>query len=122
MSAYIQRFPGTRWTIVYGSNEGVEAFALEELNRMVQAYLPYVVEVRQADSIEPEARSGHVILGWNPGKPPLDRGPSGQKADPPAKPSGWDHRGLFSGGGECGTNGGYRRSFTAGGAVRGRNL
>ncbi len=66
MSAYIQRFPGTRWTIVYGSNEGVEAFALEELNRMVQAYLPYVVEVRQADSIEPEARSGHVILVGTP--------------------------------------------------------
>ena len=42
------RYPGTRWTLLYGSYEGVEQFAVNELQRMVQRSIPYVLEVLPA--------------------------------------------------------------------------
>lgn len=39
------RYPGVRWTMGYGSYEGVEQFAVNELQRMVQRHFPYVLEV-----------------------------------------------------------------------------
>jgi hypothetical protein len=48
MTRYERRYPGPRWRLVYGSYEGVEQFAVDELQRAVQRYLPYVLEVQPA--------------------------------------------------------------------------
>ena len=63
MGAYKVKYEGPRWQILYGQAEGVEGFALTELQRMVQGFLPYVVAVTQA---EPDvcSRAQHsMILG-----------------------------------------------------------
>ncbi|MDD5706272.1 MAG: alpha-glucuronidase family glycosyl hydrolase [Kiritimatiellae bacterium] len=55
------RYEGTRWSIVYGSREGVECFALSELQRNIQRRLPYVIGVHgEADG--DLLRNDHVIL------------------------------------------------------------
>ena len=59
---YKPRFPGARWHLIYGSYAGVEHFALDELQRMMQRYLPYVVEVRHtAELLVQEAN--HILVG-----------------------------------------------------------
>jgi hypothetical protein len=59
---YKPRYPGPRWHLVYGSYENVEAFALDELQEMVQRYLPYVVEIHHAsEQVDPQAN--HILLG-----------------------------------------------------------
>lgn len=55
------RYEGLRWQLIYGSYEGVEAFAVNELQRMVQTNFPYVMRV------EPGAKNitdhqDHLIL------------------------------------------------------------
>ena len=57
---YKPRYPGPRWHLVYGSYSGVEEFALNELQSMVQRYVPYVVEIRPAS--EPLDKDAHHIL------------------------------------------------------------
>ncbi|MEK7992728.1 MAG: hypothetical protein AAB403_02880, partial [Planctomycetota bacterium] len=57
---YKPRYGGTRWGVVFGSYDGVESFALDELQRMVQRFLPYVVEVRHAS--EPIDQEKNLIL------------------------------------------------------------
>jgi hypothetical protein len=47
-SIFKTRYPGKRWTILYGAYEGVEAFALEEWQRALQMYQPYVLPVLPA--------------------------------------------------------------------------
>ena len=39
------RYTGIKWTIVFGSYENVEAFAVDEMQRMVQLYVPYLLEI-----------------------------------------------------------------------------
>jgi len=51
---------GLRWDILFGSYEGVERFAVQELERAVQGCLPYVVQVRNAG--ESDAAGGHRLL------------------------------------------------------------
>jgi hypothetical protein len=45
---YNPRYAGPRWHLIYGSYTGVEEFALNELQKMTQRYVPYVIEVRSA--------------------------------------------------------------------------
>ncbi len=45
---YKRRYEGPRWHLIYGSYSGAEEFALSELQKMTQRYVPYVIEVRQA--------------------------------------------------------------------------
>lgn len=61
MGAYKLRYTGTRWRIVYGSYDGVEKFAVDELQRMVQRRVPYVVEAVPAASA-PAHDGSHLIL------------------------------------------------------------
>ena len=44
-----KRYEGTRWSLLYGSYEDVEKFAVEEAQRYFQSYLPYVMRVEGAD-------------------------------------------------------------------------
>ncbi|MEK7407952.1 MAG: hypothetical protein AAB225_23020, partial [Acidobacteriota bacterium] len=57
---YKLRYGGLRWSVSFGSYEGVERFALDELQRVVQRFVPYVVEIRHA--AEPLDREKNLIL------------------------------------------------------------
>jgi len=56
------RYPGPRWTLLYGSYEGVEEFAVNELQRMIQRPVAYVLEVLPATQT-PEATRSLVLVG-----------------------------------------------------------
>jgi hypothetical protein len=58
----VRRYPGTRWHIVFGAYAGVEQFAVNELQRAVQAHLPYVVQVWPADG-EPPLHEHQILAG-----------------------------------------------------------
>src|ERR1700678_1673608 len=59
---YKPRYPGPRWHLIYGSYSGVEKFALEELQRMTQRFVPYVIGVRPAsDQLDDDAN--HIVIG-----------------------------------------------------------
>ena len=57
-SIFTPRYPGKRWTVVYGAYDGVDRFALAEWQRVLQYYQPYVLPLRQA----PTALTEHVAL------------------------------------------------------------
>lgn len=65
MTQYKRWYEGVRWTIWFGSYEGPEKFALEELQREVQCYQPYVVGVKQiSDEVRQDPE--HLILLGTP--------------------------------------------------------
>ncbi|MHB9134239.1 MAG: beta-N-acetylhexosaminidase family protein [Armatimonadota bacterium] len=70
MSEYPKLYPGKRWGIYYGDYAGVEQFALQEFQRGVQFYLPYVVAVRQASAVDAR-RQEHLALIGTPEDNPL---------------------------------------------------
>ncbi len=45
MGTYPVRYEGTRWKVLFGRYEGVERHALNELQRVMQEYVPYVLEI-----------------------------------------------------------------------------
>ncbi len=63
MEEYALRYPGRRWEIVYSSYEGVQRFGVDEVQRMLQRYLPYVVAVRAAGSEKPDADVHRILIG-----------------------------------------------------------
>ena len=71
MSPYIPRYPGPRWSLVYGSRTNVSGFALEELQRALQSYLPYILPVYAAQETAWAALQDHVILLGIPEDNPL---------------------------------------------------
>jgi hypothetical protein len=64
------RYPGVRWTLLYGSYEGVEQFAVNELQRMVQRNLPYVLEILPA-SRTPDAERNLILVGTSATHPKI---------------------------------------------------
>ena len=63
MDTYQPRYEGTRWTIVYGAYRGIEAAAVDELQRIVQSCQPYVVAVRPAAGFKPAAGEFPLYVG-----------------------------------------------------------
>ncbi len=63
MTAYEKRWSGKRWEIVYGEKAGVEEFALHELQRVVQDYLPYLVEPVRAAGRESSFENHCILAG-----------------------------------------------------------
>ena len=51
---YHPRYEGPRWQLIYGSYRGIDEFALDELQKMTQQYVPYVLEVRLGEPDSPE--------------------------------------------------------------------
>lgn len=60
MQEYKKRYEGIRWQIVYGSYQGVERFAVNQLQKCVQRFMPYVVEV--VDVQDDTAFNDNLIL------------------------------------------------------------
>lgn len=56
------RYPGPRWTLLYGSYAGSERFAVNELQHMVQRCLPYVLEVLSAGEM-PHVSRNLILIG-----------------------------------------------------------
>ena len=68
---YKPRFPGPRWHLVYGAYLGVEEFALNELQRTLQRFVPYVIEIHQA--AEPlNHDANHILIGTLTNHPFID--------------------------------------------------
>ncbi|MFI5384922.1 MAG: hypothetical protein ACHQ50_02270 [Fimbriimonadales bacterium] len=58
---YPRYFPGARWEIAYGAYDGVERFAVDELQRLAQTSFPYVIDTEPASGVKPEDQE-HLIL------------------------------------------------------------
>lgn len=67
---YRERYAGTRWSVLFGSYDGVERFAVNELQAYVQRYLPYVLEVRQAELVDQIGDDNAILIG-TPNNNPL---------------------------------------------------
>jgi hypothetical protein len=70
MDDYKLRYEGDRWAVVYGSYQGVEEFAVNELQRATQRFLPYVVEIHAAGKLD-RLRQNHLFLIGTPANNPL---------------------------------------------------
>ena len=55
----IIEFPGTRWQILYGNYQGIERFAVAELQRCLQSYLPYLLPI---SAVNESLAKGHIAL------------------------------------------------------------
>lgn len=63
VNSYKLRYEGDRWKIIYGKYEGIEQFAVSELQRMVQSYLPYVIETCQTSGDDFNSEENLILLG-----------------------------------------------------------
>lgn len=64
------RYPGVRWTLLHGSYDGVEQFAVNELQRMVQRNLPYVLEVLSCSNT-PDPKRNLLLMGTAANNPKI---------------------------------------------------
>jgi len=62
-----KRYDGLRWQIVFGPGGEIDKTAMIELQRSVQAFLPYVVEIHTPDDFD---SNGHLILLGTPDNNP----------------------------------------------------
>lgn len=86
---YKLRYEGIRWKILYGQYQGVEQFALEELQRTLQKYLPYVLRVEKADASTGKEQDHLVILGTVATNPCLAELVSLGRIQNPERPQGY---------------------------------
>ncbi len=93
MSPYVPRYPGPRWSILYGDYSGVEKTAIETLQRAVQALVPYVIEVLPSHPL-PGGRENVVLAGSVESSPLVARLVAEGLLDPPAQREGFEIRSL----------------------------
>src|ERR1700693_428527 len=67
---YQPRYEGIRWVLHYGAFGGPEQFAVNELQRMVQRYLPYVLPVFPATGAAGEGGKTNLLLIGTAGNKP----------------------------------------------------
>lgn len=58
-----------RWTILYGSYEGVEHYALLTLYRAISFYVPYVLPLRAAGDADPKKLEHVLLIGTTANNP-----------------------------------------------------
>ncbi|MCL6629643.1 MAG: hypothetical protein K6U00_08605 [Armatimonadetes bacterium] len=63
------RYEGVRWKILYGSYEGTERFALNELQRIVQLFHPYVLRIEKASSESIKDQDHLILVGTTANNP-----------------------------------------------------
>ncbi|MFP4017307.1 MAG: hypothetical protein ACLFUI_09775 [Halanaerobiales bacterium] len=52
------------WIVIYGTISGVEGYALEELNKIIQKYLPYIVQmIKETNLVEDILRRNVLLVG-----------------------------------------------------------
>lgn len=62
VGGYEPRYEGSRWILGYGSYEGTEQLAINELQRMVQRYVPYVLTVLPAAQAAVQNAKTNLLL------------------------------------------------------------
>ncbi len=55
------RYEGTRWKVICGSYKSVEQFAVNELQKMMQSYFPYVIRV-EIGGADLNSHQDHLLL------------------------------------------------------------
>jgi len=56
-----RRYEGIRWRLILGRYDGVQQFAVDELQRMAQTHVPYVIETVLA-AADIEGHEDHLLL------------------------------------------------------------
>lgn len=56
------RATGDRWLVLYGELNDIESFALKECVMMLQASLPYVLEVKNAKEFSVQDHENHILI------------------------------------------------------------
>ncbi len=54
-------FDGNRWMVVYGKYEGLEGYAVNELYKAVQQYVPYILTAHDTENVE-KFKDFHLII------------------------------------------------------------
>lgn len=83
---------GPRWKLLYGSFSGVERTAVIELQKILQYYLPYTLEILAADEVNPDnyVDLEHVaLIGTIKSHPAIASLVSGGTLAPPAGAEGY---------------------------------
>ena len=62
-SIYTPRYPGTRWVIIFGSYAGTERLAVNQVQKLIQPYLPYVIEVSPATENTDQGNDHLILIG-----------------------------------------------------------
>jgi hypothetical protein len=62
-SIYSPRYPGTRWVIIFGSYSGTEQLAVNQLQKLIQRYLPYIIEVLPATGTMDRGNDHMILIG-----------------------------------------------------------
>lgn len=57
----VKNYEGTRWAIVMGKYEGIEKYAVNELYKVIQQYVPYVLTVNN-DNIESQKLKDYNVI------------------------------------------------------------
>lgn len=66
---YEQRYPGPRWALYYGVYDGIQKVAVNDLQRMVQSYLPYVIETHKAFTGAIASHENLILVGTGDDNP-----------------------------------------------------
>ncbi|MFH1005923.1 MAG: hypothetical protein V1800_00285 [Candidatus Latescibacterota bacterium] len=88
-SSFKRRHEGTRWRVLYGSYEPVEQFALHELQRMLQRYLPYVIRVESSQADLGDHEDHLLLIGTASNNPGIRSLVEQGKVSVPDRPEGY---------------------------------
>lgn len=86
---YPKRYEGTRWKILYGAYDGIEKFAVNELQADVQRFLPYVIAVEKADPSALADGDHLILIGTPEGNPCVAQAVEKGLVPPPPGPEGY---------------------------------
>ncbi|MFA7159033.1 MAG: hypothetical protein WC299_06980 [Kiritimatiellia bacterium] len=95
MELHKTRFKGPRWELAYGSYDGVERFALGELNAAAQRCLPYVIRCAPAAG-SPPGKENMILFGTAANNPLIAELTSRKLIAIPAKPQSYAIAGMAS--------------------------
>ncbi len=62
-TSYPLRYPGPRWSIIYQSYSGLNQFAVNELQKIVQPFLPYVIQVQDVATAGLSEVENSILIG-----------------------------------------------------------
>ncbi len=67
------RYEGKRLSILYGCYKGIEKFAINELQRTLQTYVPYVLPVLPANTVSFSDNEDNILVGTPENNPLIGR-------------------------------------------------
>lgn len=86
---YPRRYEATRWRILYGSYDGVEKLAVNQLQANVQRFLPYVIAVEQGAVEALDGEDHLIVIGTAESNPIVAQAVEEELVPPPPGPEGY---------------------------------